>query len=254
MWNIGTLPDILVDKNGLITFNVASNLLHGSIPPGLVRGKGLQDVDLSRNFLSGDIPSGLSPTMDNLNLLENALDGTFPVDLCTVPCELNTLKLNHNLLHGELPYSLSNVNRLGTLDISYNSLSGTIPESILALTRLRDFGLTGNSFSGSLDRLLTMERVSTLSASLNAFTGPLTFPADMNYDTMYINVSFNFLSGPFTIEYTEMGTMSYIDVSDNFLTGPIPVNISLVRQTALVFFPLIFVACDSFLMLNVYHS
>jgi hypothetical protein len=29
--------------------------------------------------------------------------------------------------------------------------------------------------------------------------------------------------------------MSYIDVSDNFLTGPIPVNISMVRQTALVF-------------------
>lgn len=213
----------------MVSFNVAYNRLQGSIPPEVIRSSTLEEVDLSMNFLSGDVPFAIAPSLDNLNLRDNLLDGTIPIDLCAVPCDLNNLQLQSNHLRGHLPDSFVNVSRLSNMDVSHNMLTGTMPSSIQQLTRLSTFVLVENYFSGPVDRLLGMESATSLVASANLFTGSLALPLGLNPGFQVLNLSSNLLSGPFTVEYTEMGTMATIDVSSNLLTGPLPAQLNVVR-------------------------
>ena len=63
---------------------------------------------------------------------------------------LRVLKLDDNLLRGELPSELANLNFLEVLDLSKNDLSGELPSELGNLEFLRVLDLYENGFSGSL--------------------------------------------------------------------------------------------------------
>lgn len=224
----GSLPDSLGYHNNLVAINLNHNYLHGTIPPGLTRGSMLQLVSLAHNLLSGEVPSSISPSLNNLILNSNQLNGTLPADLCGLPCNLNDLQVSDNKLCGKFPEEVfENLVSLSTLDVGRNRLTGTIPESMYHLTRLRVVTLSDNMFSGPLSRLLNFPRLNVLEVEENRFTGPLILPLMSNI--RYVNVSDNLLAGRLVInDSVGKDTLTTLDVSRNLLTGSIPTRLNMV--------------------------
>lgn len=84
-------------------------------------------------------------TVTELNLAGNALSGSFPSNLGSLP-KLTKLDLSNNELTGEVAAGLSSLSFLTKLDISNNRLDGNPANSLSGLFNLEDLGLGGNKF------------------------------------------------------------------------------------------------------------
>lgn len=136
----------------LTVLELHNNALSSSLPNSLGKLALATTINLSQNFISGPLlPSlgGLS-SIQSLNLGTNLLTGTLPVQLwwlntltCAppvplllLPCLLlpmlpappppsphSSLKLNNNLLIGNVQRSLGTLSRLTTLSLAHNKLT-----------------------------------------------------------------------------------------------------------------------------------
>ncbi|KAF3576611.1 hypothetical protein DY000_02033682 [Brassica cretica] len=87
----------------------------------------------------------------------------------------------HHLRYLDLSYNyfdsfsflpeLAKLTNLEILDLSHMGLAGEIPSSVSSLNRLRDLGLSGNELIGSFSPLINLSRLSYLSLSNNHFSG-----------------------------------------------------------------------------------
>ncbi|KAL6131588.1 hypothetical protein ACLB2K_069962 [Fragaria x ananassa] len=94
----GWIPSSLGNLTQLFRLQLYANELEGIIPPDVGNCRSLQSIDLSHNNLSGDIPSqviGMSSLSDLLNLSQNSLTGSLPVEveLQLPACTINVPKL-----------------------------------------------------------------------------------------------------------------------------------------------------------------
>lgn len=109
--------------------------------------------------LKGTIPPHTLGNLDfltTLSLRSNALNGTLPSDIFSIP-SLRFIDLQNNSFLGEIPSNFSS--QLELIDLSYNSLTGSIPD--LQLPRLRNLGLSNNQLNGSIPILLQRFPAST---------------------------------------------------------------------------------------------
>ncbi|GGG48540.1 leucine-rich repeat domain-containing protein [Epilithonimonas arachidiradicis] len=81
-----------------------------------------------------------------LNLSGNALKGTFPSYVSSLP-RLTKLDLSNNQLSGEVPMGVSSLSLLTRLDISNNRLTADPTNSLTGLFNLEDLALGGNAFT-----------------------------------------------------------------------------------------------------------
>ncbi|CAL4896636.1 unnamed protein product [Urochloa decumbens] len=144
----GPIPDTF--PASLIILNLSQNSFSGEIPSEIFKLPKLSNLYLQGNKISGSIPVSISSSKSliELNLGDNALDGTIP----TMPNTASTslLNLSHNHLSGPIPSSINSLGELEILDLSHNNLSGEVPSSLAGLTSLTQLVLSYNNLSGSL--------------------------------------------------------------------------------------------------------
>lgn len=131
-------------ENRIISLTLSSMQLSGQLPESLHLCHSLQTVDLSDNSLSGSIPVDLCkwlPYVVQLDLSNNHLSGAIPPQI--VECKfLNKLILSNNKLSGSIPFEVSRLDRLKEFSVAGNDLSGTIPSD---LARFPEESFDGNS-------------------------------------------------------------------------------------------------------------
>ncbi|KAL9424044.1 hypothetical protein AB3S75_036012 [Citrus x aurantiifolia] len=131
-------------ENRIISLNLSSMQLSGQFPESLHLCHSLETLDLSDNSLSGSIPVDLCkwlPYVVQLDLSNNHLSGPIPKQI--VECKfLNKLILSNNKLSGSIPFEVSRLDRLKEFSVAGNDLSGTIPSD---LARFPEESFDGNS-------------------------------------------------------------------------------------------------------------
>lgn len=126
----GSIPPNIGNLTKLETFSASNNRLSSTIPSSLSRATELQVLDLSHNKLSGSIPREFSDLvrMHELHLDHNHLRG-FP-DFLGAMLPLEVVRLNNNLLDGELglPLEMGDLDDLTEFAIENNDLRGVVGE------------------------------------------------------------------------------------------------------------------------------
>ncbi|CAH9105299.1 unnamed protein product [Cuscuta epithymum] len=248
--SLGFLPNL----RGLYLFN---NRLSGFIPPSLGRCPLLQTLDLSNNQFNGTIPPTLSnpSNLYRFNLSFNALSGSIPVSLTqssslvflslhqnnlsgSIPDtwggssnssnKLQTLTLDHNLLSGRIPASLSRLGLVEEINLSHNQISGTIPDELGShLSRLLVLDLSHNAISGGFPSTFSkLTALKTLNLNNNKLTGQLPVNIGNLSGLILLDLSKNNLSGEIPDSIGSLGNLTSLNVSYNDLSGSVPILLS----------------------------
>ncbi|XP_057498764.1 probably inactive leucine-rich repeat receptor-like protein kinase IMK2 [Actinidia eriantha] len=244
--SLGSLPNL----RGVYLFN---NRLSGSIPASISLCPVLQTLDLSKNQLTGTIfPSIANSTrLYRLNLSFNSISGSIPVSLSLSPSltflalqsnnlsgsvpdswgsgtenktyHLQILTLDHNLISGRIPTSLSKLGSLEMLSLSHNRFDGTIPNELGALSKLQMLDLSENDINGkipeSIDRL---QNLSVLNLNNNHFNGQIPETIGNISKIAQLDLSNNNFSGEIPNSLSKLPLLTSFNVSFNNLSGLVP--------------------------------
>ncbi|KAL8146809.1 hypothetical protein AgCh_004518 [Apium graveolens] len=156
-------------------------------------GAHVNSVRLPGIGLIGKIPANTLGKLDGLSVLSlrsNALDGSIPSDIASLP-SLHNLFLQHNNFSGDIPTSFSP--QLSILDLSFNSLTGNIPLSIQNWTGLTGLNLQNNSLSGHIPNA-TLPGLRRLNLSNNRLNGSIPSSLQGFPDSSFVGNTF--LCGP----------------------------------------------------------
>ncbi len=118
-----------LDESPTNWYGVVTNIVFGS--SGAERH--VDEINLSNNNLTGTIPIDLGnlKSLNTLNLSDNTITGTIPGELGSAE-DLNYLYLQNNQLNGDIPIELFTLNERHFVEInlSSNKLTGTLPVEI----------------------------------------------------------------------------------------------------------------------------
>ncbi|XP_027065605.2 probably inactive leucine-rich repeat receptor-like protein kinase IMK2 [Coffea arabica] len=255
---VGPVPTslgFLSDLRGVYLFN---NRLSGSIPPSIGNCPVLQTLDLSNNQLIGAIPHNLanSTRIYRLNLSFNAISGRIPMSLTHFPSltflalqhnnlsgsipdtwglsirqnssyQLQSLTLDHNLLFGDVPPSLSKLSILQKLDLGHNQIFGTIPSELGSLSRLQELDLSSNSLNGSFpDSFSNLSSLVSLNLKNNFLDNQIPATLDRLQNLSVLNLSHNQFKGPIPLSIGNITSLTLLDLSENNFTGEIPTSLA----------------------------
>ncbi|KAE8806293.1 putative LRR receptor-like serine/threonine-protein kinase [Hordeum vulgare] len=185
----------------------------------------LQILDMSRNLLNGSLPrsvGNLSTSLQRLNLGNNRIVGTIPIDIFNLR-NLQMLALDQNLLSGVIPSVIGNLGQLIILILSGNKFSGQIPSTMGNLSRLNQLYLDSNGLSGNIPASLgKCEQLDMLDLSFNSLEGPI--PSELVSVTSLIglHLSHNNLTGSIPLEIGALLHLVQLDISFNKLSGEVP--------------------------------
>jgi len=182
-----SIPEEITQLSNLREIRMVNMGLRGIIPENLFGMQNLQTVNFSHNLLTGPLPQGSNQTLQTLIIEDNkwtdqkqqelsarpdlslcesvvqyppekninmdpGLDGMIPSSLGYFP-RLTKLDLSGNMLEGEIPNDLINLNSLSSIDLSDNNPGNplTISDQALAdkLNALPEKNLDGVSFAVS---------------------------------------------------------------------------------------------------------
>ena len=142
----------------------------------------LRFVDFSDNYISGNIPADFFPNSTNnswqyVHLFSNLLDGNIPESVGNVQ-GIRDILLRNNMLSGTIPFSINNCTNLASLLLQNNKLEGhpdlpfrQNPESFYQLQTL---DLSSNWFSGSIPAaFFRLPALFYFASSQNCFHGTL---------------------------------------------------------------------------------
>uniref|UniRef100_A0A0D3G0X5 non-specific serine/threonine protein kinase n=1 Tax=Oryza barthii TaxID=65489 RepID=A0A0D3G0X5_9ORYZ len=87
--------------------------------------------------------------MSGIDLSENMLSGEIPLDIGNLN-NTKSLNLSNNFLTGQIPASFVNMSEIESLDLSHNELSGSIPWQLTKLSSLAVFSVAYNNLSGCI--------------------------------------------------------------------------------------------------------
>ncbi|KAK9288287.1 hypothetical protein L1049_016738 [Liquidambar formosana] len=209
----------------------------------LLNLQSLNYLDFSSCSLSGPIPTflGSIPTwfgnltqMSYLNLSYNNFDGQLPSSLSKLE-KLNVLVLSDNHFSGSIPSWFGNLTQMSSLFLSSNILSGQIPSSLSKLHQLKFFGLTKNHFNGSIPAWLgNLTRMSSLYFSFNNFSGPIPSTLGNLTQLSSLYFSFNNFNGQILSSFSELHQLSILGLSNNQFSGSIPTWLGNLTQLVIV--------------------
>ncbi|KAK4489780.1 hypothetical protein RD792_000417 [Penstemon davidsonii] len=170
----GSIPREFGRLQNLQELRISSNSLTGEIPSQLANCPRIAELDLSRNNLSGDVPSEItaSLTLQIIRLQDNKLTGVIPNSFSSSQ-SLRELQLGNNKLQGPIPCSLSRVQHFSSvLNLSMNLLSGEIPKCLGDLDMLEILDISSNNFSGEIpSEVNNMASLTYLNISFNQLLG-----------------------------------------------------------------------------------
>ncbi|KAI3809140.1 hypothetical protein L1987_25110 [Smallanthus sonchifolius] len=147
---IKVFPKSLQAMKNLIFLNLSSNDIHGPIPDwaGEIGGSMLLTWDISNNYITG-LPQFQWPTLHNLHLQSNLIQGPFPPSICNLS-NLRYWDMSNNKFGGVIPQCVGNIfPSLIILDLGNNWFQGTVPNVF------EDFiDLSYNNFQGEIPDII----------------------------------------------------------------------------------------------------
>ncbi|XP_047317549.1 probably inactive leucine-rich repeat receptor-like protein kinase At3g28040 [Impatiens glandulifera] len=222
----GSIPVSLKECSTLNSLNLSRNHFSGN--PEFVGGiwslSRLRLLDLSENYLSGFLPSGISfiHNLKELHLQRNQFSGLIPTDIGFCP-HLTILDLSYNLFTGAPSESIGRLTTsLNHLSLSNNLLTGDFPQWVGNLESLYHLDLSNNGFIGVLPANIgDLKLLSYLSISNNRIAGGIPVSLVYTDQLTVIKLRDNILNGSIPNGLFNLG-LNEIDFSGNLLSGEIP--------------------------------
>ncbi|WCJ39843.1 receptor like protein 15 [Euphorbia peplus] len=268
--NGGGLPEFVRHQHDLQQLSLFNIQIQGEFPPWLLENntkladlilvgtsllgplhlpthprKGLWYLDISDNDLNGTIPVEVGqvlPNLQYLNLSRNYLSGGMPSSIFSKMFSmLEVLDLSYNNLSGEIPGDLEigdevrlENNKLQILDASNNHLSGSIPGWILNISSLKLLDLSENNFDRILPTCIITSYISLVYLSGNMLQGPVGDTFSNCSNMVLLDLSRNNFSGTIPKWIGKLPYLSYLLMSHNNLEGEIPVEFCNLEQLSLI--------------------
>ncbi|XP_062115639.1 receptor-like protein 48 [Humulus lupulus] len=200
--NLSKFPEFIGDQTNLEMLDLSNNNIYGQIPQNLMNSslQRLEEIDISNNLITGFHNHQTMLPWSSLRVLKiqsNLLEGQLPV----LPSSVIHYDASDNILSGEIPKSICDLSSILILDLSNNNLSGEFPRcsggmisgSIIALN------LRNNSFHGTIP-LECQQQESDLRMvdfSHNNFQGKLQRPFATCVNLEFLDFSYNQISDVF---------------------------------------------------------
>ncbi|KAJ7297479.1 hypothetical protein O6H91_Y053700 [Diphasiastrum complanatum] len=228
----GSIPPSIGQLSSLQQLCLSYNLLGGAIPTSINSLLSLERLYLFNNRLTGGIPA-----MHNLNQLlffdasNNLLSGSLSAPL---PPSLMQLSLRGNQLQGRLPEDLLLLQQLEVMDLSSNSFTDAVDGALFQLPSLQQLNLSNNKLTAISipeDVDAGSSQLIAIDISYNYIHGSLPlFLVEMK-KLSALSLRHNFLSGAIPIQYALKAVASllvgaqplmrlYLD--GNYLAGDLP--------------------------------
>ncbi|KAI2491139.1 hypothetical protein MHU86_23425 [Fragilaria crotonensis] len=156
------------DVNILTAISLKNNELSGTLPLEIAHADQIRYLELPQNKLWGTIPVQYFTQMTDLEhiaLYLNNLTGTIPTEIGSLS-RLDYFDFDSNLLTGTIPTELGSATLLGTAWLNNNNFTGTVPTELALLTNLEFLYLEGNpALSGSISENLCSLSTLTITVS-----------------------------------------------------------------------------------------
>ncbi|XP_073135693.1 receptor-like protein EIX2 isoform X3 [Henckelia pumila] len=197
----GPVPDLSTNFPELLTLDLSLNEFNGPIP---LLPRHLQILNLSKNKISGNL-NGIYSDHDSIN-------------------RLALLDVSDNLLTGELPSCLDNLQSLQYLNLANNYLSGEIQDSILWPSTLDSLHLWSNSFRGEIPKSLReCSGLRYLVIGENYFTGKIpAWIGESLSELSFLSLTTNYFNGSLPSTLCHLQKLQVLDISSNNISGTIP--------------------------------
>eukprot|EP00210_Caulerpa_lentillifera_P003567 g3402.t1 len=222
----GNLPDSIGNMARLRVLHLGSNKLTGLLPKSLRGLRSLHHLLLNQNSFTGTIVDVLPSSVAVLDLADNELNGTIPVDVFyngrrfETISEIQSADLSNNAfirfddewyeentptfglilfsaannsIKGKFPTLLTKAGILQALDLSNNYLRGPLPSNDHIFRSMRQLNLSSNRFVGHIPTswessgLFNVQSNASVDLSFNRLSGTLP---DFFYETN-MNQKFN---------------------------------------------------------------
>ncbi|KAH0713622.1 hypothetical protein KY289_009581 [Solanum tuberosum] len=262
---IGKVPTSILNSTSIMEFGIDANNFTGQVPAfgnqkdlywlGLAGnhfGNGMLDdlkfmyslqnctsleqLIMENNNLGGVLPRYIG-NMSNLLRLSvggNLIQGNIPTEILQLE-NRNKLYFHHNKFSGEIPHSLGNLTRLIELNLGSNKLQGTVPSNLGSCKLLSLLYLNGNQLSGPIPKELFELSLIEFDVSNNHLTG--YFPVGIGsgnltglINLIYMNHSYNNLSGEIPSSFGTLTSLRELYLGNNALQGAIPASLSSLRS------------------------
>ncbi|WMV43478.1 hypothetical protein MTR67_036863 [Solanum verrucosum] len=164
---------------------------------------------------------------------------------------IRELTLSNNNFTGNVPSTISKLNKLVHLDLSSNHFRGSIPESIGNCTAITELTLSGNNFTGNVPSTISKlkelvyldlssnhfgdsipESIGNLTAIIelrlsdNRFTGNVPSTIGKLNNIEYLYLSSNNFEGSIPDIFTNFSELSILTFDSNSFTGSFPYSIA----------------------------
>ncbi|KAL9178316.1 hypothetical protein ACHAXT_001744 [Thalassiosira profunda] len=139
-------------------------------------------INLWQNNLRGTLPvelASLSGSLTAIDLLTNQIEGTIPEELFRMK-KLNYLNLGYNKFSGTVSAALGDLDQLTYLMLDNNEMTGTIPSELGKLTQLSGWlSLEGNKLHGTVpESFQDLTKATWIYLNYNDLTGSIEFLCD----------------------------------------------------------------------------
>jgi Leucine-rich repeat (LRR) protein len=251
---IGTIPNWIGEMTQLTTLALGDNQMHGEIPESIASLKNLRilGIDgnngftgsieklkklsnlealyLENNALTGSLHNFNWPNLMELDVSNNSLDDSVPVELFNHP-NLQVLDIHGNMMFGGFPDDIFENTKLEYLAAHNTGFSGTIPDRIAFLKSLKHLDISFNGFKSNLpDTMTQMTNLHYLATSGNHFEAQQMMDLSKLTNLKDLSMKSNSMTGTIPEWIGELTDLQLLDLDANALTGAIPSWIGLLRN------------------------
>ena len=226
----GELPASIGSLSSLEELYLDNNNLQGSIPESFNGLVSLKRLEIQSNHLSGELPElGSLKNLYFLDASNNAISGYLP---STLPPSLVQISMRNNMIEGTIPQNLKYLSFLQVLDLSHNKLTDSVPYFLFSHPSLQQLTLAFNSFTSvqSPSNLGTQSELIAVDLSNNELQGWLPPFLPLMPKLSALSLENNKLSGMIPAQYalktilpgSGIAPFARLLLGGNYLFGPIP--------------------------------